>query len=85
MEQFKRVGENGLDRAVRLLKLLNTHLSDPDTEGMEELRLDLGPDGDGRVIGVACNTLFSFSSTGELMDFLGAKLSAQVSMIRNNA
>ena len=75
------VGENALDRTIRLLKRLNDRFADPDVPGMQRLELRILPDGEMVVENLAGSRLFSSDAEG-MVDFLAASIAAQVLAIR---
>ena len=80
MAKANFVGENALDRAVRLLERFNERFADPEVPGMQNIPVTLNRDGSGSV-----GELFDFDSLDELVGFLNAPVALQVQTIKDAA
>lgn len=76
-----RVGENALERAVRLLGRVNERFADANDEGTRRIELRVGPEGSGDLFYPEGEVLFEFASVENLTDFLEASGAAQVKMV----
>jgi hypothetical protein len=75
------MGENALERTVRLLKRLNDRIADPDVADMQVIGISIAPDG-GCDIKSEGILLKSFDTTEAMMKFLEAPLGQQVKEMR---
>ena len=75
------VGENALDRTIRLLGKFNERFADPEVCGMQNIDLVIHKDGTIDVQDAHGGTLFT-GPTEQTVEFLAAPLAAQVLEMR---
>lgn len=79
-----KVGENALDRAVRLLAKFNERFSDPEVDGMEAISLVINKTGAAGVVNAYGEEIFS-GSTSDVVEFLAAPIAQQLRSIKRGA
>lgn len=75
------MGENALEKTVRLLARVNERFADPGNEAEQFVALRLKPDGAGCLYYADGEVMYEFAGVEQLTGFLDGSLASQVKAI----